>query len=238
MKKENVLSKIDSRYLNGVAHRGLHNSTITENSISAFKSAIDNNIPFELDVHLSKDNHLIVCHDSSLKRTTNKEGIIEDLTLEEIKNNYRLLNGEEVPTLSEVLYLNQEQVPMVIELKPYNKNHRLLAKKLLDLLNAIKDHKKIIIISFYPQCLLHVKKSPFINLLLVNKENKWVYKLRKFFDGVDLEYLLFNDKKFQNSKNEQFTMCWTIETEEAYNLSKKYADSITFQYLDINKIKM
>ena len=80
MKKDKVLSMINPLFFNGVAHRGLHTETITENSLSAFKNALEHNISLELDVHLSKDNELFVCHDASLKRTTGKEGIIEDLT--------------------------------------------------------------------------------------------------------------------------------------------------------------
>ena len=92
MKKADVLKRINPLFLKGIAHRGLHNEKYTENGMLAFKNAIDNNVSFELDVHLTKDNDLIVCHDSELKRTTGKEGIIEDLTVKEIKDKYKLLD--------------------------------------------------------------------------------------------------------------------------------------------------
>ena len=79
MRKKKALSKIDPRFLNGIAHRGLHNEEFTENGLNAFKNAIDHGVAFEFDIHLTKDNQLIVCHDEDLKRTTGKEGIIEDL---------------------------------------------------------------------------------------------------------------------------------------------------------------
>ena len=41
---------------NLIAHRGLHNKSIPENSIEAFKNAIKYNYIIELDVHLLKDN--------------------------------------------------------------------------------------------------------------------------------------------------------------------------------------
>ena len=85
MKKEVFISKINPIALKGVAHRGYWNEDRTENGIPAFKAALENNIAIELDVHLSKDNHLVVCHDENLLRTTGKEGIIEDLNLQEIK---------------------------------------------------------------------------------------------------------------------------------------------------------
>ena len=116
MNKKKEISKINPIFLNGIAHRGLHNQEYTENGIKAFTNAINHGVAFEYDIHLTKDNELVVCHDESLKRTTGKDGIIEDLTLKEIKENYRLLDGGEIPTLQEVIALNINRVPMVIEL--------------------------------------------------------------------------------------------------------------------------
>ena len=139
MKKTVALSKINPVILNGVAHRGLHNEKFTENGMKAFQNAIDHGVAFEFDIHLTKDNELVVCHDENLKRTTGKEGIIEDLTLKEIKDNYRLLDGGEIPTLQEVFDLNKERVPMVIELKVFRKNYKELAAKSAEMFKQIKD---------------------------------------------------------------------------------------------------
>ena len=70
------------------AHRGLHNKSagIPENSLAAFRAAAESGYGAELDVHLLKDNSLAVIHDSSLLRTTGKEGNVEDLTHFELKN--------------------------------------------------------------------------------------------------------------------------------------------------------
>ena len=84
MKKDDLIKKLNYKFLDGIAHRGLHTETITENSIEAFKNALLQDVAIELDVHLSKDKVLIVCHDANLKRTTGKEGIIERLVLKEL----------------------------------------------------------------------------------------------------------------------------------------------------------
>ena len=84
--------KFGREYFGPIAHRGLHNATLTENGLKAFENAIKNDLPFELDIHITKDGQLVVCHDDDLKRTTGKEGIIEELTLAEIKEGYRLLD--------------------------------------------------------------------------------------------------------------------------------------------------
>ena len=125
MKKSKAIAQINPVFLNGIAHRGLHNKEFTENGLKAFENAINHGVAFEFDIHLTTDGELIVCHDENLKRTTGKEGIIEHMTSKEIRDNYRLLDGGVVPTLQEVFDLNQERVPMVIELKvfkEYNTN--------------------------------------------------------------------------------------------------------------------
>ena len=237
MKKEEIIKSINPLFLKGVAHRGYHNEQYTENGFGAFKNAIYNNFAFELDVHLTKDEKLIVSHDSSLKRTTGKEGIIEELTLEEIKSNYHLLDGSEVPTLEEVFELTKENVPIVVELKPYTKtkNYKILALKVMDALKEIKDKKNIILISFYPQCLLPFKDSGFTRCLLVDRKNGWVFALRHFFEGVDLEWQLLKEEKYQKVKQNKLVMCWTIENKKDYNEIKEFADSVTFQHFDITK---
>ena len=237
MKKEEIIKSINPLFLKGVAHRGYHNEQYTENGFGAFKNAIDNNFAFELDVHLTKDEKLIVSHDASLKRTTGKEGIIEELTLEEIKSNYHLLDGSEVPTLEEVFEFTKESVPIVVELKPYTKtkNYKVLAFKVMDALKEIKDKRNIILISFYPQCLLPFKGSGFIRCLLVDRKNSWIFALRHFFEVVDLEWQLLKEEKYQKVKQNKLVMCWTIENKKDYNEIKDFADSVTFQHFDITK---
>ena len=239
MKKDDLIKKLNYKFLDGIAHRGLHTETITENSIEAFKNALLQDVAIELDVHLSKDKELIVCHDANLKRTTGKEGIIEDLTLKEIKDNYLLLNKETVPTLKEVLNLVNEEVPLVIELKPdtKKKNYKELAYKVIEELKVIKDKKNIMIISFYPQCLFPIKKEGYARLLLVNSSDSYTYIFRNFFEGVDLDYTLFNKKKYQKSIKKRLTISWTIDNLEKYEFVSKYRDTVTYQYIDPKIIK-
>ena len=68
------------------AHRGLHGAGVPENSMAAFRKALDMGYGMELDVHLLKDGSLAVLHDHSLKRTANADVSIEDLTADQLKN--------------------------------------------------------------------------------------------------------------------------------------------------------
>lgn len=234
MKKEKVIEKINPLILQGIAHRGLHNQELTENGLKAFQNAREHHLAFELDIHLTKDGKLLVCHDSELKRTTGKEGIIEDLTLEEIKKDYRLLDGEELPTFQEVLNANQEQVPIVVELKVYKKNYVALAKKAIEELKGIKDKKNIMIISFDPRALLHMKKAGFIRSLLVTLDNnhQWTYHLRFLFESLDLDYRFLEEKRVQRYQKRHFVNVWTIDSKEKLDLVLPYIDTVTFQLMD------
>lgn len=142
------------------AHRGLHDKNyegIPENSITAFKAAIEHGYGAELDVHLLADGNLAVIHDSLLKRTTGAEGRIEDLTVEQL-DSYHLENTEDtIPTFEEVLTLFEGKAPLIIELKAVDKNHAALCKKVCDVLDGYQ--VDYCIESFDPRCIAWLKNN-------------------------------------------------------------------------------
>lgn len=236
MNKTKVIKNLNPLFLKGIAHRGLHNDKFTENGLNAFNNALQNNLAIELDVHLTKDNKLLVCHDSDLVRTTGKKGIIEDLTYDEINQNYKLLDGEKVPLFSEVLKLTNEKIPIVVELKVYKKNYKPLAKQLKIELSPTRDKKNFFLISFDPRALLPFNNSGYMRSLLVCKENPWTFNLRCFFESLDLDKALMNEKRVVNYSKKHFINCWTIETEEDFNNVYPYVDTVTFQHCDFRII--
>lgn len=140
------------------AHRGFHNKPeIPENSIPAFKRAIERGWGAELDVHLIKDGSLVVFHDSDLERCTGMKGIIEDLTLSQVKK-LRLEGTEnQIPSFDEVLALFEAaQKPLIIELKTYNGNHFELTEAVCKRLDSYR--AEFCIESFDPRALIDLKK--------------------------------------------------------------------------------
>ena len=237
MKKEEVINRIDKRYLNGICHRGFHNEVIPENSFEAFKKAIENDLAFEFDIHLSKDNELFISHDPDLQRMTGKEGLIEELTYQEIKDNYRLPNGETIPTLREILDYNQERVPIVIEVKVVNGNYKAISKRLIEELSNVKDKSKYMIISFDPRALIKLKKLEIVNSLLICKEHQFTFKVRYNFDGLDLDYVLLRDKPYQKYAKKHFVNVWTIENKEDFYEVLPYVDTVTYQFIEPEYVK-
>ncbi|MCF0116833.1 MAG: hypothetical protein HUJ61_02145 [Bacilli bacterium] len=241
MKKKKLLSKLNPLFFKGIAHRGYHNEENTENGLNAFQRAIDNNLAIEFDIHLTKDNELVVCHDEDLKRTTLKSGIIEDLTLKEIKDNYTLKDGTKVPTLKEVFDLVQEKVPMVIELKVFRKNYKELASRTREFLDAnVKNKNNFMLISFDPRSLLPFKRYGIVRSLLVAESHYYVYRLfAPFFETYDVEQVLFKRKNSARIHKRKPMNVWTIKSTQELEKVIPYVDMVTFQdfsYQDVQKI--
>ena len=120
------------------AHRGLYekDQSVPENSLEAFRRAAEAHYGVELDVQLSKDGHVMVFHDDSLKRMCGKDCKIWDLTLEELKELRLKGTDSGIPLFKEVLdVLKDGAGPLIVELKTGPKNDEL-AFKTYELLKA------------------------------------------------------------------------------------------------------
>ncbi len=105
------------------AHRGYHSrslfnseKSIPENSLGAFRLAIENNYSIEMDIHLTKDLEIIVFHDFFLGRLTTKTGFVFSKNSKFIKK-AKLCNNESVPMIEDVLNLIDGRVPILLEIK-------------------------------------------------------------------------------------------------------------------------
>lgn len=117
----------DERLLCPYAHRGLHGDGVPENSMTAFRQALEAGYGIELDVQTTRDGVVVVFHDYNLSRMTGKDALLTDLTLAELKA-LRLGGTEEtIPTLEEVLMLIGGRVPILVELKGETKDTSLCA---------------------------------------------------------------------------------------------------------------
>lgn len=102
-----------------IAHRGLHdiNKGRPENSLAAFRAAIEGGFGIELDLQISKDRRAMVFHDYDLQRLAGVIGAIRQKTATEL-GELTLIGGDEgIPTLAEVLALVDGRVPLLIEIK-------------------------------------------------------------------------------------------------------------------------
>ncbi|MDY2662927.1 MAG: glycerophosphodiester phosphodiesterase family protein [Bariatricus massiliensis] len=109
------------------AHRGLHDARklIPENSMYAFKEAVRHKLAIELDIHLTRDNQVVVFHDELLERVCGVPGTVEDSTYEELRMLHLLNTDEHIPLFKEVLDYIDGRVPLLIELKLPTQDMRL-----------------------------------------------------------------------------------------------------------------
>lgn len=109
------------------AHRGLHDNTtdVPENSMAAFKKAVEAGYGMELDVQLTKDKVPVVFHDYRLERMCGQVGRVDDYTYEELQEFTLGKSKEKIPKFEEVLKLVDGRTPLIVELKMESGNMTL-----------------------------------------------------------------------------------------------------------------
>ena len=230
---------------NLIAHRGYHNNKkgIPENSVLAFKKAIDNNYLIELDVRLTKDKKLVVFHDDNLKRVCGVNKKVKDLTYKELLK-YNLFDTTlKVPLFSEVIKLVNGRVPILIETK-YHNRYGVLEKILI---NELSNYRGLYAIqSFYPMSLLWLKRNTKdipIGLLSSNFKND-LNRLKSIIGKtliLDLffktDFISYDVKGLPNNylsykRNKKKIVIWTIKNKKDYDLARQYTDSLICENFD------
>jgi len=227
-----------------IAHRGLHdNIEVPENSMLAFRNAIEKNYPFEFDVHLSSDGELVVLHDHNVKRLTGVDARVEDSTSEYLTSLKLFGTEESIPRLSDVLSLVGGQVPLLIEVKNEGKVGELEAK----LLDALDEYDgEFAIQSFNPFALsFFEKKAPHITRGQLS--GSFIGETLPFYVKFILSNMLLNIKskphfiayegthlsklavKFRRMRKTPI-LAWTIENEHEKATVVNGSDNIIFKF--------
>ena len=102
-----------------IAHRGIHNNkgAAPENSMAAFRAAVEKGFGIELDIRLTADDQLVVAHDETLKRAAGIDRRVIDMTWQELKEVKLFKSEEHIPRFSEFLEMVGGRVPLIVELK-------------------------------------------------------------------------------------------------------------------------
>lgn len=152
-----------------IAHRG-YSKRYPENTMLAFKQAAVFDIDgIELDVHLTQDGEVVICHDETIDRTSNGTGFIKDLTLAELRKfNFGMkfpdmaetgLEDIGMPTLAEFLaWFADKPFVVNIELKTNIFRYEGLVEKVISLIDEYKVAERVIISSFQHHSVRAVKR--------------------------------------------------------------------------------
>jgi len=134
-KRELIKDLLKQRY----AHRGFHSKPeIAENSMTAFKLAVEKGFGIELDVHLTRDNNLAVIHDPSLKRTCGIDLNIEEMDLVDAQMYFLEESKDVIPDFEDVLEMVGGRVPLIVELKVVDDNFDALCRRVAGILRNYK----------------------------------------------------------------------------------------------------
>ncbi|MGE4571310.1 MAG: glycerophosphodiester phosphodiesterase family protein [Candidatus Izemoplasmatales bacterium] len=231
---------------NFIAHRGFHSldKSIPENTLIAFKRAIDYKYGIELDVNVTKDGKVVVFHDLNLKRMCKVDIDLDEVTYDEIKE-FRILNtNEKIPLLSDVLQLVKGKVPLLIELKPKGDN-KLLCEAFMKTMTNYKGNYAIH--SFSPWIVKWFKKNHpdvirgqiaefFKNDSNMNPFIKYLMKSMFFNHFTKPDFINYGIKDLPNkyaTKAHQKGICvisYCARNNLEFNLVKKHYDNAVFEF--------
>lgn len=246
-----MFNKPNRNRLMGVhyAHRGLfdNKTAAPENSLAAFRLAVENGYGIEMDVQLSKDGIPVVFHDASLKRMCGVDGNVWEYTLAELQQMKLASSDETIPTFAEVLETIGGKVPLIIEYKLDQVQTKVceLGNELLTAYEQ-KYNAPYCIESFHPLAVIWYKKNrPDVIRGQLSKE----FFKDKEHDGqphlILLAFLLSNVVSrpdfiaYQHTdyKNISRRLCkmmgalsvtWTIKSTEQYEKVKNHFDLFIF----------
>jgi len=217
-----------------VGHRGAR-AYEPENTLRSFAKAIELGVDaVEFDVRRTKDNEIVVIHDASVDRTTNGKGLVDELTLKQIK---QLVTGkgERILTLEEALDFLDKKVKVLVELKETGFENTVLQ---LVKLKGLEDD--VIIVSFLEEALGKVRelnRTVMTGLIYSRHKNpvkaaleleaNYLLPLYRFVHTADVQ---------KAHKNSLKVIVWTINTrEEVLEYVKKGVDGIASDKPDVLK---
>ena len=187
------------------AHRGC-SQAFPENTLLAFEkaSALKSLAGIELDIQLTRDGEIVVCHDEKVDRTTDGTGEIRSFSLAELKKlKIDAGNGrtEQVPTMEEVLDLLEsrmrEGLEINIELKNSNFAYEGMEEQIIEMVHKRSLQDRIVYSSFSALSLEHIREiDPKARIgILDRKISDCLYKLKggcgandlhPYWQGMDL----------------------------------------------------
>lgn len=220
-----------------IAHRGLHDNADTENSMGAFRKAIEKGYNIETDVHILKSGEVVIFHDFTLKRVCGKNVKITDLTLDDIKgNDYLLPNGEHIPLLSELLEIAEGKTGILLEIKINGFNYNV-EKAVLELIKGKENF--IAVQAFNPWTIAWFRQhAPEFTLgilsdgIILPVDKLMMKKMRPDFIAYNIKSIGKCTIKYIKKKNLK-TLVWTVRKEELFDKAVSInVDNIIFEHLD------
>lgn len=232
-------------YSKNMYHRGkFDNVKVHENTIEAYRAAMEEKCPIELDVRLTGDGEVVCLHDRSLKRLFNRERDISDISYKRLN---KLRDDLNVPLLKDVLKEIDGKVELMIEIKSstYSQN-KALVKKVYEIL---KDYNgKYVVVSFNPNILRRYKrldKGVFTGRIGSKESNGFIEKLviNNFLwvgyskpDFISFDVYNYDEEKLTKLKEKGYKIIgWPLKSKEEKKTLSKIFDNYIVEGFSIKE---
>lgn len=201
-----------------IIHRGITSKTVKENTYTSLKKALrDNNSKgVEFDIRLTKDNIIVLSHNSVIKNkvieTTNYKDLIKEIT---------------ITTLDKILSINTNKI-LLIDIKVKNNNKKFI-NAIIKYLNNKKDTKNIYLCSFNKKIINNLRKKTSYKTGYINLK----YKTNKnHFNMINHNTILQRDIP---SLKDKTLFIWTIHNYKELKEIQNNLKNINNYYLIIDK---
>jgi len=234
-----------------IAHRGLYkkDQSVPENSMLAFKKALEKGYAIELDVNLTKDLVVVAFHDYSLKRICQDDRNIDEISYRELKDLKLFHTEEKISTLHEVIEYVDGKVPLLIELKPHG-DVKKLCHKTMDILKNYQG--RYALFSFNPKVCYTLKKNYpnvirgqiseyFTDNKKMSRFSKYLMKSMFFNRFTKPDFISYGitdlpNKYLDKYKKKGLTIIsYAAKNQDEFNRVKSFYDNVVFEYFEPKK---
>ncbi len=220
-----------------IAHRGLFDQKqAPENSLEAFRRAVEGGYGIELDVQLTADGKLVVFHDESLKRMCGVARKLWKCSYRELCQYHLLASGEQIPLFEDVLKVVKGRVPIIVEIK--RAGNGIKTSQVLS--QYLQDYEGIYCIESFDPQILHWYRKHYPQIIRGQlSTNYWFNESKQsIFVKIGMTNLLTNfytkpdfiayNYKYQHQLSLQICrrlyhtelVAWTIQSPEALDQAK------------------
>ncbi len=156
-----------------LGHRGCPTRLCTENTLDAFRCALDQGADgVEFDLRLSRDGEIVVFHDPNLNRVAGSAHRIEELTAAQLAA-YELRYGGKIPTLNDVTA--EIHAPAILDMEVKHRDvWEVLAKKL----RTSASLRERTIISSFNKSIIRSAREEFPEMRVMLLIRRWPLPLR------------------------------------------------------------
>ena len=224
-----------------IGHRGSP-TLIIENTLLSFKKAIEQGVDgLEFDIRLSQDKQIVIFHDSNLKRLSDRDDIVTDLSLTELQA--IVLKKEQGQTEDVYISALSDIVPLLHQIKVINieikseglfKGHDILTP-LIKFLNKHQIDDRCIVSSFNPLMLmrLRLQRPETVIGFLYNRKrlfhgwDNMIWMLRVQPENLHIHYSMLNHwiVKWARKKGIRINS-YTINDKEIYTKIRSKIDGV------------